>query len=100
MIEESINVEPSQSQDLRTNVQIREVGAHSLSMQHSPLLRTAICFMKGRLRVQVDFDPRLVNSVGVLGNLGQPFSLRRLTNGMCVGTSTLAVKNAKKETDW
>ena len=49
---------------------------------------------------QVDFDPRLVNSVGVLGNLGQPFSLRRLPNGMCVGSSTLAVRNAKRETDW
>lgn len=50
--------------------------------------------------MQVDFDPRLVNSVGILGNLGQPFDLRRLRNGMSVASSTVAVKNAKKETEW
>ncbi len=49
---------------------------------------------------QVDFDPRLVNSVGILGNVGQPFQLRKLQNGMSVATTRVAVKNAKKETEW
>lgn len=48
----------------------------------------------------MDFDPRLVNSVGILGNVGQPFQLRRLPSGMCVASTRVAVKNAKKETEW
>lgn len=54
----------------------------------------------GHLNMQVDFDPRLVNSVGILGNLGQPFTLRRLQSGMCVASARVAVKNAKKESEW
>ncbi|CAL8469525.1 g9066 [Coccomyxa elongata] len=49
---------------------------------------------------EVDFDPRLVNSVGILGNVGQPFQLRKLQNGMSVASTRVAVKNAKKETEW
>ena len=55
---------------------------------------------------QVDFDPRLVNSVGLLGRLGTPFQLRRIGDRMAVATSALAVtRGSKKEgqeqqTDW
>ena len=56
--------------------------------------------------LQVDFDPRLVNSVGLLGRLGTPFQLRRIGDRMAVATSALAVtRGSKKEgqeqqTDW
>ena len=56
--------------------------------------------------LQVDFDPRLVNSVGLLGRLGTPFQLRRIGDRMSVATSALAVtRGPKKEgqeqqTDW
>lgn len=56
--------------------------------------------------LQVDFDPRLVNSVGLLGRLGLPFELKRINDRMSVATSVLAVpRGAKKEgqeqqTDW
>ena len=56
--------------------------------------------------LQVDFDPRLVNSVGLLGRLGTPFQLRRISDRMSVATSALAVtRGSKKEgqeqqTDW
>ncbi|CAK0784505.1 hypothetical protein CVIRNUC_007709 [Coccomyxa viridis] len=55
---------------------------------------------------EVDFDPRLVNSVGLLGRLGTPFQLRRIGDRMAVATSALAVtRGSKKEgqeqqTDW
>ena len=56
--------------------------------------------------LQVDFDPRLVNSVGLLGRLGTPFQLRRIGDRMSVATSALAItRGSKKEgqeqqTDW
>ena len=56
--------------------------------------------------VQVDFDPRLVNSVGLLGRLGSPFQLKRISDRMVVATTALAVpRGSKKEgqeqqTDW
>ena len=56
--------------------------------------------------MQVDFDPRLVNSVGLLGRLGTPFQLRRINDKYTVATSALAVSRGPKkdgqepQTDW
>ncbi|BDA44738.1 probable single-stranded DNA-binding protein [Coccomyxa sp. Obi] len=72
MLDEDVGVERQPSPSYSRDVQIREV----------------------------DFDPRLVNSVGILGNIGKPFELRKLSNGMCVATTRVAVKNSKKETEW
>ena len=56
--------------------------------------------------MQVDFDSRLVNSVGLLGRLGQPFQLKRISDKYTVATSVLAVTRGSKkdgqepQTDW
>ncbi|CAL5229676.1 g13043 [Coccomyxa viridis] len=55
---------------------------------------------------EVDFDPRLVNSVGLLGRLGSPFSLRRINDRYTVASANLAVSRGSKkdgqepQTDW
>ena len=104
MLEEGVGTQ--QESDYSPDVQIREV---SRAITHSPLDARLCESLAGQgtyqdaglmLGRQVDFDPRLVNSVGVLGNLGQPFTLRRLPGGKVVATSTVAVRNAKRETDW
>ena len=55
---------------------------------------------------QVDFNPSVVNSVGLIGRLGTPFQLRRINDKYTVATSNLAVSRGSKkdgqesQTDW
>ena len=79
---------------------------YSRNLRHS--LEKAHTSMALRLKetMQVDFDPRLVNSVGLLGRLGTPFQLRRINDKYTVATSNLAVSRGSKkdgqepQTDW
>ena len=55
---------------------------------------------------QVDFNPNVVNSVGLTGRLGTPFQLRRINDRYTVATSNLAISRPSKkdgqesQTDW